>query len=80
MRLRKEVGVAWIFQVTHSKLIAEVERVFPKETGGVLVGYWATQFTDVIIVDVIGPGPKAVLNSDAFLPDAEYQEKELARI
>jgi integrative and conjugative element protein (TIGR02256 family) len=42
------------------------------------MGYWAEP--DVVITDAIGPGPKAVHYPMGFLPDAEYHEKEVARI
>lgn len=80
MRVRKEVGVAWISTVSLNKMITEADRSFPKETGGVLTGYWAVPFTEVVVIDITGPGPGAVHKADGFLPDADYQEKEVARI
>jgi integrative and conjugative element protein (TIGR02256 family) len=78
--MRKEVGVAWISKLSLSRMIAEADRAFPKETGGVLIGYWAVPLMEVVITDATGPGPKAIHNAYGFLPDAKYQEEEIARI
>lgn len=57
---------------------AESERWSPKETGGVLMGYWSDR--DVVLTDIIGPGPKAVHRRYSFTPDSKWQENEIARI
>lgn len=54
--------------------------MFPWETGGVLMGYWAEPLVEVVITNAIGPGPKAIHKEKGFAPDAEYQEKEIANI
>lgn len=56
----------------------ESERWCPKETGGVLMGYWSGR--DVVITEIIGPGPKAVHRRYSFTPDSKWQENEIARI
>jgi integrative and conjugative element protein (TIGR02256 family) len=78
--MRKQIGTAWISDRTVFKIVAEAGRAFPKETGGVLMGYWAVSFTEVVITNVIGPGPKAMHNRHSFLPDPIYQQGEVARI
>jgi integrative and conjugative element protein (TIGR02256 family) len=54
--------------------------VFPRETGGVLMGYWAQLFTEVVVTHAIGPGPEAIHYEKGFIPDSQYQEAEIARI
>jgi integrative and conjugative element protein (TIGR02256 family) len=61
-------------------MIVEADRAYPEETGGVLVGYWAVPFFQLVVTSAIGPGPRAVHRKDAFLPDHEYQEAEIGRI
>jgi integrative and conjugative element protein (TIGR02256 family) len=58
----------------------EAERTFPLETGGVLLGYWASEYTELVISEVTGPGPQAKHETRSFVPDHEYQEAEIARI
>jgi integrative and conjugative element protein (TIGR02256 family) len=42
-----------------------------------LLGYWSG--ADVVVLDVIGPGPNATRTTRNFHPDALWQEQELAR-
>ncbi len=59
-------------------MIEEGERTFPRETGGVILGYWARPFDEVVITEMVGPGPNAQHADRLFLPDSEYQEREIA--
>lgn len=72
-------GIVWISRETLSQIEAEAERLFPVETGGVLIGYWVKPFKEVVITHATGPGTKAVHKSHSFLPDGEYQEAEIKR-
>lgn len=74
----KKIGQAWITESSIDEMIAEAEHRFPYESGGALLGYWAKQYEEVVITDVIGPGPGATHRAQSFLPDSEYQEKEIA--
>ena len=60
-------------------MVIEAVRAFPGETGGILLGYWAVPDREVVITTKIGPGPKALHEPRRFVPDADYQEAELAR-
>lgn len=60
-------------------MAAEANRVFPFETGGVLMGYWVDPGGEVVITHATGPGPRAVHGLYSFNPDADYQEEEIAR-
>lgn len=76
-KMRTDIGIAWVHQGARSAMIAESNEVFPKETGGILVGYWVS--CDVVVVtDVIGPGPRAAHEIDRFVPDPGYQNEKLA--
>jgi integrative and conjugative element protein (TIGR02256 family) len=72
--------VAWIPQRVSEQLVNEAERAFPFETGGVLMGYWAQEYTEVVITHVIGPGPDAEHSASGFVPDYRFQEAEIERV
>ena len=74
----KKIGQVWIMESNIDEMIAEAEHRFPDESGGALLGYWAKACEEVVITDVIGPGPAAIHRAQSFLPDSEYQEKEIA--
>ena len=59
---------------------SEAARVAPYETGGVLMGYWARPYSEVVVTATIGPGPNARHEATRFLPDADYQDGEIARL
>lgn len=42
------------------------------------MGYWAE--ANVVITHAVGPGPNATHGKISFIPDAQYQEDEVARI
>lgn len=54
--------------------------MFPLETGGVMMGYWAESRGEVVVCRITGPGPLAVHSEHAFVPDGDYQESEVARV
>lgn len=57
----------------------EADRCTPLETGGVLLGRWATS-TQVDVLRQIGPGPKATHSPAGFSPDQLYQETQVAAV
>ncbi len=77
--MHRSVGIAWIAEQVLTALRAEADHAFPLETGGVLLGYWATLPEEVVIADAIGPGPQALHGERRFRPDRDYQEAEIAR-
>lgn len=79
LRLWRSLGTAWVADATIEAMIAEAERAYPLETGGVLVGYWTSRFDQVVITNATGPGPRARHLRDSFVPDADYHEREIAR-
>ncbi len=71
---------AWVHQRVSERLVNEAERVFPFETGGVLMGYWAKEYTEVVITHAIGPGADAQHSPNGFVPDYTFQETEIERV
>lgn len=72
--------VAWCASATYALVTREADRAFPDETGGVFMGYWVRPRFEVIVTDVVGPGPEAVHEPKRFVPDSAYQEREIAAI
>jgi integrative and conjugative element protein (TIGR02256 family) len=75
----KRLRTAWVSKTVYDQMITEADRVFPNETGGVLVGYWVVPFQELVVTAVIGPGPRALHEKDRFIPESEYQAAQLAR-
>ncbi len=69
----------WVGRAIWNTLMAEADDKAPLETGGLLLGYFGSVPTESVVADIIGPGPKAVHRKESFVPDAEHQERELAR-
>lgn len=61
------------------KITAEVDDKFPKETGGVLIGYQADN-GEYVVRACTGPGENAVHKRFKFIPDHIWQCEQLDRI
>lgn len=59
--------------------VAEIDRTYPLESGGVLMGTWETP-TFLIIDAAIGPGPNAAHGRYSFRPDLEWQHNRIAEL
>ncbi len=68
--------VVWWAQDALDQAVAEADRTFPMETGGVLLG-WRASTTEVIITDLVGPGPGAEHHRVWFRPDADWQQEQI---
>lgn len=68
----------WIGPRVIRELITEANLETPFETGGVLLGYWSDSDSSVVVQDHVGAGPQATRGRGWFVPDAEYQEDEIA--
>lgn len=68
----------WIEATASREMSIEVDRAYPDETGGLLLGYWSEDGTGAVIECVIGPGPRALHRPTRFLPDHMYQTRLLA--
>lgn len=72
------VGRCFLKQLAFDEMLREAGSRFPMETGGVLLGV-ATS-SDVWIDMIIGPGPASQHSATRFVPDADFQQREVARI
>lgn len=68
----------WLAASARERMETEADRTYPLETGGILVGYPTAQ--GPVVIDVIGPGPNASFRRRRFVPDAAYQERQLAAL
>lgn len=76
----KTIGMAWLSRSVIREMCYEADCAYPRETGGVLIGYWSKPYTEVVITEMIGPGPCALHKRSCFSPDASYQDLEIARV
>lgn len=77
--LQKQIGEAWISKDVLAFMVEEFRRAYPKETGGVLIGYLVGS-KDAVITCAVGPGPCALHSDTRFVPDWSYHESEIARL
>lgn len=61
-------------------MVREAQVRSPMETGGMLLGYVSPgRGTDQIVIDeIVGPGPRAIHERRRFEPDGAWQEARLA--
>lgn len=78
--MKQRTVKAWFSEPVIKCMLVEADRVFPLETGGVMMGYWPESNDAVVICHASGPDPHAVHTEHAFIPDSEYQESEIARL
>lgn len=71
-------SVAWLHNAVHDDLLTQADQHAPDETGGLLLGYRHSP-TEVVITDIVGPGPNASHRRTGFDPDTDWQTGELAR-
>lgn len=69
----------WLKHSCQLEMRGHVTKKSPQESGGALMGYWGNP-TEVVISNVIGPGPKAKHGLYSFTPDSEWQEEQIASI
>lgn len=86
--MQRPVGAApfpekvWLSQVARRAMVAEAGRSEPDETGGMLLGYVATEAlpSAAVVELIVGPGPQAVHRSARFVPDSGWQQSQLEQI
>ncbi len=78
--MRRRLGIAWVAEAIIGEMVAEAEHRSPCETGGVLLGYWAREFEEVVITRATGPGPAAIHRKDEFIPDARFHREEVSTL
>lgn len=67
----------WLSREALNEMMAEGERIFPLETGGLLMGYWNGE---PVVTHVIGPGPGATHQRFNFEPDYSWHTAEVDRL
>jgi len=60
------------------RMTAEAARRFPKESGGVLLGFSDPDNQRIAcVVDQLGPGPKSKHHAHRFEPDGKWQDEQI---
>lgn len=65
----------WIPNDAYKEITDEAARFYPKETGGILLGYKTINSSNIVITNIIGPGPNSFHSYFRFTPDHQYQQK-----
>jgi len=68
---------AWLEHVCLQEMQRHAIAKAPKESGGVLMGYWGDS-NEAVVTHIWGPGPKARHRLSSFSPDDEWQEAKIA--
>jgi integrative and conjugative element protein (TIGR02256 family) len=77
--LREKDFVAKIDAGAFADVREEARRWRVRETGGILIGYWADE-TQAVITHASGPGPNAKHGLYTFEPDSSYAQRHLNKI
>ena len=70
----------WIYSDVVDSMTAEAESKSPRETGGVLMGYFQQQDSVPVILLATKPGPNAIHLPHHYKPDYEYDEVQIANV
>ena len=70
--------IVWLKRSVLEKIVEDLKQWYPKETGGVLIGYWNQN--QAVITNIIDGGPKALRKEVSFTPDHAYQKKEIEKV
>lgn len=73
----------WIAPSVMARAEEEANSQAPYETGGILVGYFATtsnRIRGAVITNMVGPGPDAERTATTFQPDHTWQAERLAEL
>lgn len=76
--LQPLVGRCFVPQHIFSGMLREAELRSPLETGGVLLG--VADALDVWVDEFVGPGPGGRHRKTTFVPDSDFQAREIAAI
>ena len=71
---------AWLSSDVLNCLCGEAGNKSPQETGGVLLGYWSKDPEVPVITHAVGPGSRAIHQKRRFVPDYDFQDKEIERL
>lgn len=62
----------WLHKIAIQEMTREAEIAYPRETGGVMIGY-VGKTDEPVVMAVVGPGPNAKHSRRRFLPDHSWQ-------
>lgn len=68
----------WLSEDALEQMALEATQAAPDETGGALMGYEVDE--ELVVTNLIGPGPNAIRTPCSFRPDEAYQLQEIARL
>lgn len=71
--------VTWLPKNSVETMIADHFAHAPEETGGVLMGYWASP-NEAVVMEVTSAGRNARHSKDGYEPDVAHDLREIARI
>ncbi len=71
--------IAWLSKPVQSFLVTEAKSKDSLETGGILMGYFASENVPVIL-HATGPGPNAIHHHNYYLPDQKFDEAVIATV
>lgn len=74
------VEIVWIGKENLRLMCAEASDKYPNETGGCFNGYYTGNNKELVLTNIIGPGPNAVHGRYYFKPDDDWQTEEIAKI
>lgn len=77
MRTRNKRCV-WIKNSVVQFIIDQAKHWGNLETGGILAGY--VSGGDIVVTQIVGPGPKAKHTASSFKPDSKYHSERIAEI
>jgi integrative and conjugative element protein (TIGR02256 family) len=72
--------VVWIPRWTLASMFEAAEAKAPLETGGMLLGYMASDGAAIVVTDTVGAGPEATHKRHGFEPDSAWQQGLLSRV
>jgi integrative and conjugative element protein (TIGR02256 family) len=74
----KKEKIVWLKKSVLEMIMDEMNKWYPNETGGVLIGYWNEN--QAVITHLIDGGPNAVRSKTSFIPNHKYQVDEISKI
>lgn len=69
--------VTWLSRASLNDCLEEANHHYPRETGGVFMGYWSIPRV-AVVTTMIGPGPAANRGRHYFEPDQNWQTAKIA--
>jgi integrative and conjugative element protein (TIGR02256 family) len=78
VHIEHKVFTVWIGRSLLEFIESEAVKWSTLETGGVFAGYCVRD--EIVVTQVVGPGPNAMHKATMFIPDYQFHNREIARI